>query len=150
MTIKEAVVARFLELLRERNMRPNELATLAGVTPSSVYSMLDARRRELSINLIKKLCDGLEISLGTFFSAPVFDEPAAHRLPVYFIRLKSLILLCRIFIRVYNSSVNPFTPARTPRPIYIRFFRRFGFRSDRKPRRLRPYRSIGRSVLPPA
>lgn len=74
MTVKEAVVARFLELLRERNMRPNELATLAGVTPSSVYSMLDARRRELSINLIKKLCDGLEISLGTFFSAHVFDE----------------------------------------------------------------------------
>lgn len=74
MTVKEAVVARFLDLLRERNMRPNELATLAGVTPSSVYSMLDARRRELSINLIKKLCDGLEISLGTFFSAPVFDE----------------------------------------------------------------------------
>ena len=74
MTVKEAVVARFLELLRERNMRPNELATLAGVTPSSVYSMLDARRKELSINLIKKLCDGLEISLGTFFSAPVFDE----------------------------------------------------------------------------
>ncbi len=74
MTVKEAVVARFLELLRERNMRPNELATLAGVTPSSVYSMLDARRRELSINLIKKLCDGLEISLGTFFSTPVFDE----------------------------------------------------------------------------
>lgn len=54
-------------------MRPNELATLAGVTPSSVYSMLDARRKELSINLIKKLCDGLEISLGAFFSAPVFD-----------------------------------------------------------------------------
>ena len=74
MTVKEAVVARFRELLHERNMRPNELATLAGVTPSSVYSMLDARRRELSINLIKKLCDGLEISLGTFFSAPVFDE----------------------------------------------------------------------------
>lgn len=73
MTVKEAVVARFLEILQERNMRPNELATLAGVTPSSVYSMLDARRKELSINLIKKLCDGLEISLGAFFSAPVFD-----------------------------------------------------------------------------
>ena len=73
MTVKEAVVTRFLEILHERNMRPNELATLAGVTPSSVYSMLDARRKELSINLIKKLCDGLEISLGAFFSAPVFD-----------------------------------------------------------------------------
>ena len=74
MTVKEAVVARFLEILNQRNMRPNELAVRSGVTPSTVYSMLDARRKELSINLIKKLCDGLDMSLGTFFSAPVFDE----------------------------------------------------------------------------
>ena len=74
MTVKEAVVARFLEILSQRNMRPNELATRSGVTPSTVYSMLDARRKELSINLIKKLCDGLDMSLGTFFSAPAFDE----------------------------------------------------------------------------
>ena len=74
MTVKEAVVARFWEILNQRNMRPNELTVRSGVTPSTVYSMLDARRRELSINLIKKLCDGLDMSLGTFFSAPVFDE----------------------------------------------------------------------------
>lgn len=74
MTVKEAVVARFWEILNQRDMRPNELAVRSGVTPSTVYSMLDARRRELSINLIKKLCDGLDMSLGTFFSAPVFDE----------------------------------------------------------------------------
>ena len=74
MTVKEAVVARFLEMLSQRNRRPNEWATRSGVTPSTVYSMLDARRKELSINLIKKLCDGLDMSLGTFFSAPVFDE----------------------------------------------------------------------------
>lgn len=74
MTVKEAVVARFWEILNQRNMRPNELAVRSGVTPSTVYSMLDARRRELSINLIKKLCDGLDMSLGTFFSAQVFDE----------------------------------------------------------------------------
>ena len=72
MTVKEAVVARFWEILNQRDMRPNELAVRSGVT--TVYSMLDARRRELSINLIKKLCDGLDMSLGTFFSAPVFDE----------------------------------------------------------------------------
>ncbi len=73
MTVKEAVVARFIEIMQQRNMRPNELANLSGVTPSTVYSMLDARRRELSINVIKKLCDGLEMTLGEFFSAPIFD-----------------------------------------------------------------------------
>ncbi len=74
MTVKEAVVARFIEIMRERNIRPNELANLSGITPSTVYSMLDARRKELSINVIKKLCDSLEMTLGEFFSAPIFDE----------------------------------------------------------------------------
>ena len=74
MTVKEAVVARFEEILRERKMRANELAVRAGVPPSTVYSMLDGRRKELSINVIKKLCDGLDMSLGEFFSARVFDE----------------------------------------------------------------------------
>ena len=74
MSVKDAVAARFAALCREREIKPNELATLSGVTPSTVYSMLDARRRELSINLIKKLCDGLDMSLGTFFSAPELGE----------------------------------------------------------------------------
>ena len=74
MTVKEAVVARFMEILKERNMRPNELANLSGITPSTVYSMLDSRRKELSINVIKKLCDGLDMKLGELFSAPIFDE----------------------------------------------------------------------------
>ena len=45
MTVKEAVVARFWEILNQRNMRPNELAVRSGVTPSTVYSMLDGRRK---------------------------------------------------------------------------------------------------------
>lgn len=74
MGVKEAVVARFREILDQRNMRPNELAYRSGVTPSTVYSMLDGRRREVTINLIKKLCDGLDMTLGEFFSVPIFDE----------------------------------------------------------------------------
>ena len=74
LSVKQAVVFRFRELMAQRNMKPNELANRAGVTPSTVYSMLDEGRRELTINVIKKLCDGLDITLGEFFSAPVFDE----------------------------------------------------------------------------
>lgn len=71
--VKDAVVHRFQTLCRERGIKVNELATLAGVTPSTVYSMMDAQRRDVSIVTIKKLCDGLDISLGTFFSAPEFE-----------------------------------------------------------------------------
>ena len=74
MSVKEAVAERFQEICAERHIKPNELANRAGVTPSSVYSMLDPRRKEVSINLIKKFCDGLDMSLGEFFSAPIFDE----------------------------------------------------------------------------
>lgn len=73
MSVKDAVAARFAALCRERGIKPNELATLSGVTPSTVYSMLDARRRDVSIVTVKKLCDGLGITLGEFFSAPEFD-----------------------------------------------------------------------------
>ena len=73
MTVKEAVVKRFIELCKARNIKTNELATISGVTPSTVYSMMDDRRKDVSITVIKKLCDGLEISLGDFFNAPEFD-----------------------------------------------------------------------------
>lgn len=59
MNVKEAVVARFQQLMEERKLNANGLANLSGVTPSSVYSMLDPSRKEVSVNLVKKLCDGL-------------------------------------------------------------------------------------------
>ena len=73
MSVKDAVAQRFQTLCRQRGIKPNELAALAGVTPSTVYSMMDARRRDVSIVTIKKLCDGLELTLGAFFSTPEFE-----------------------------------------------------------------------------
>lgn len=73
MTVKDAVAERFRQICRERGMRFNELATVSGVTPSTVYSLMDGRRQDVSVITVKKLCDGLDMSLGEFFSAPVFD-----------------------------------------------------------------------------
>lgn len=72
--VKDAVVARFVGLCAELGITTNELATRSGVTPSTVYSMLDPSRRDLSIITIKKLCDGLDMTLGEFFSAPEFEN----------------------------------------------------------------------------
>lgn len=74
MSVKDAVANRFSSLCKERGIKTNELANLSGVTPSTVYSLLDERRRDVSIVTIKKLCDGLEITLGEFFSTPEFDS----------------------------------------------------------------------------
>ena len=74
MSVKDAVVNRFYELCQERNIKINELANISGVTPSTAYSMMDNNRRDISITTIKKFCDGLEITLGEFFSTPEFDN----------------------------------------------------------------------------
>lgn len=74
LNVKQATVLRFQQIMEQRGIRPNELANLSGVTPSTVYSMLDDKRKELSINTIKKLCDWLEMSLGDFFGTELFDN----------------------------------------------------------------------------
>ena len=74
MDVKDMVVKRFKELCMERNIKVNELANVSGVTPSTAYSMMDESRRDVSIRTIKKFCDGLEITLGEFFSTEDFDN----------------------------------------------------------------------------
>ncbi len=74
MTVKDVVAERFRSICEERGIKPNELANISGVTPSTVYSLLDPRRRDVSLITIKKLCDGLEMTLGEFFSTAAFDE----------------------------------------------------------------------------
>ena len=73
MAVKDAVVQRFRQICSQRGIKANELATMSGVTPSTVYSMMESSRRDLSIITIKKLCDGLDMTLGEFFSTPEFD-----------------------------------------------------------------------------
>lgn len=74
MGIKDAVALRFQNICAARKMKLNELAAVSGVTPSSVYSMMDPARRNVSVVLVKKLCDGLEMTLAEFFDAPEFVE----------------------------------------------------------------------------
>jgi len=74
MGVKDIVTNRFQKLCNEKNITINELAVLSGVTPSTAYSMMNKERRDVSIVTIKKFCDGLDITLGEFFSTDEFDN----------------------------------------------------------------------------
>lgn len=74
MRTKEAVAQRILELCRERNIAVNALANISGVSPSTIYSMLNQKSRNPGVVSIKKICDGLEITFWQFFDSPLFDE----------------------------------------------------------------------------
>ena len=74
MRTKEAVAQRILELCRERNIAVNALANISGVSPSTIYSMLNQKSQNPGVVSIKKICDGLEITVREFFNSPMFDE----------------------------------------------------------------------------
>ena len=73
MRTKEAIAKRILELCDQRDIAVNELANISGVSPSTVYSILNEKSQNPGAVTLKKLCDGLEITLGEFFSTPEFD-----------------------------------------------------------------------------
>ncbi len=74
MGVKDTIVSRIYELCEMQNIKPNELANRSGVTPSTVYSLLDPKRHNVSVVTLKILCDGFGITLGEFFSTKDFDD----------------------------------------------------------------------------
>lgn len=73
MTAKEAVAKRIVQLCAERNIAINALANISGVSPSTVYSILNEKSQNPGIVSINKLCDGLEITLREFFDSALFE-----------------------------------------------------------------------------
>ena len=61
--VKDAVVKRIRALCEEKNIKPNELAKRAGLTPSTVYSIFNENRHDVNISTIKILCDGFAIGV---------------------------------------------------------------------------------------
>lgn len=74
MNTKEAVARRIIELCQERNLAVNALANISGVAPSTIYSMLNQKSQNPGVVSIKKLCDGLDITVRAFFDSTLFDE----------------------------------------------------------------------------
>ncbi len=73
MTVGLAVKERILQLCKERDLSINKLATISGVTQSTVNNIISERNNSTTVSTVKKLCDGLGITLGEFFSTPEFD-----------------------------------------------------------------------------
>ena len=70
----EAVSIRLLELCKDKNITVNKLATLSAVTQSTVNDIVNMKSRNIGIVTIKKLCDGMQISVTDFFDDDIFKE----------------------------------------------------------------------------
>ena len=72
MTVGEAVRQRIIQLCQERNISINKLSGISGVTQSTVNNIVSGRNNSATVSTIKKLCDGLGISIEEFFHSDLF------------------------------------------------------------------------------
>jgi len=74
MDIGEAVRKRIIELCRMNDLSFNKLSNISGVTQSTVNNIVSGRNNSATISTIKKLCDGLEITIQDFFNSDLFND----------------------------------------------------------------------------
>ncbi len=72
MNITEAVKKRFDELCYQRGLNYCRLATISGVPYTTVKSIFYNKSKNPGIATIKKLCDGLGITITEFFDTEYF------------------------------------------------------------------------------
>ena len=74
MSIGEATRLRIQELCRENNITLNKLSTICGITQSTLNNIISGRNNSATVSTIKKICDGLEITIQDFFNAEIFKD----------------------------------------------------------------------------
>ena len=74
MDTKKAVQLRIETLCKSRDITFNRLATLSGLTQSTVNNITSGRNHSTTVSTVKKICDGLDITLREFFDDTLFDE----------------------------------------------------------------------------
>ena len=72
MTVGEAVRQRIIQLCQDRDISINKLSSISGVTQSTVNNIVSGRNNSATVSTIKKLCDGLGITIEEFFHSELF------------------------------------------------------------------------------
>ena len=74
MKIGEACKLRIIELCSSKDITINKLAIISGVTQSTLDNIVSGRNNSVTVSTLKKLCDGLDMSINDFFASDVFSD----------------------------------------------------------------------------
>ena len=72
MTTVECIQKRLVEICYERHLSFNKLAYISGVHPSTVKGIMNGASKNPGVVTLKKLCDGLDMTLTEFFDTGYF------------------------------------------------------------------------------
>lgn len=73
MTMGEVCCQRIHELCDERNISLNKLSIICGITQSTLSNITSGRSKSPTVSTIKKICDGLDMTLVEFFDTDLFN-----------------------------------------------------------------------------
>lgn len=74
MRSKDALRLRIKELCVEYNLTVNAMATLCGITQSTLNNIVSGRNNSATIHTVARICDGLKIQIPDFFDSDHFRE----------------------------------------------------------------------------
>ena len=74
MNIGQAVRLRILELCKQKGITVNKLSYICGITQSTLNNIVSGRNSTTTISTVKKICDGLEITIQDFFDNELFKD----------------------------------------------------------------------------
>ena len=74
MKLSTAVARKINDILIEKKMSVNKLASISCLTQSTVDSIVNESSKNPRLLTIVRICDGLNISLKEFFDDPLFAK----------------------------------------------------------------------------
>ena len=72
MNVGDATRLRIKELCSEKNITINKLSTICGITQSTLNNIICGRNNSTTVSTVKKICDGLDITIQDFFDSELF------------------------------------------------------------------------------
>lgn len=74
MTYPDAIIKRLTELCAEKNITINKLATLSGITQSTVDNLMKGKTKNPKLKTLHKLAIGLNMSVSELLNFPEMNE----------------------------------------------------------------------------
>jgi len=74
MTYSDAIIKRLNDLCMERDITINKLATLSGITQSTVDNLMKGTTRNPKLKTLHKLATGLDMTVSELLDFPEMNE----------------------------------------------------------------------------
>ena len=74
MKLEQAITKRIHDLCDERKIKPNKLATMAGLPSATIRCIFYGKSKNPGTRTILDICEALKITLYDFFNDDVFKD----------------------------------------------------------------------------